>query len=133
LLCRFPRRRRWKRLLTARGRGGGRGGSRGSFVSRLQKEGVLQRLEGGDTVSWIVREHPLDEVLEFEVVRHRVPHLTSPPAVRTADLHSNDFVEGPDRHGGAGGSVFFGLAQSVFAAGGRWVRGGICVGGGGGG
>lgn len=43
----------------------------------------------------IVVQHPQNEVLEFQVVRHAVAGFAVPPATRTARLHAQDVVELP--------------------------------------
>eukprot|EP00966_Prymnesium_polylepis_P322473 7378732-Prymnesium_polylepis.2 len=57
------------------------------------KKGVADGVEGADALGGVVLEHLHDEVLELEVVDHRVPRLAQPPPVRPARLDAEHVIE----------------------------------------
>mmetsp|Transcript_29698 Transcript_29698/g.76867 ORF Transcript_29698/g.76867 Transcript_29698/m.76867 type:complete len:407 (+) Transcript_29698:332-1552(+) len=72
-----------------------RSGRLGLHLRRLgdAEEGVRDGVEGADALGGIVLEHLHDEVLQLEVVGHRVARLTQPPPVRPARLDAEHVVE----------------------------------------
>lgn len=60
----------------------------GAFVRRPLEEVVLEGVVGSDARLGVIVEHPEDQVLELEVVRHIVTHLPCPPTSRTPRLHA---------------------------------------------
>ena len=63
---------------------------------------MLERVVGSDPRLGVILQHPEDQILESEIVRHAVAGLAQAPAARAARLHAENVVNFP----GAGAAIF---------------------------
>ena len=80
-------RRRLSGMIGHGGAGRRRAVGVGALVGRPLEEVVLQRVVGHDARLGVVIQHPQDQILELEIVRHEVAHLTRPPPSWPTGFH----------------------------------------------
>ena len=74
---------------------------------------MLQSTGGTDPSFRIVVKHPQEEVLELEIVLHRVARFSAPPTPGTAGLHPDDVMN----HPGVGQPIDLAVSGRVEAVG----------------